>query len=286
MDQRKAIPLVVVGILLLIVAVTSFHIVPPGNRGVRVTLGRVAAEPLGEGAALKWPFGISEIVDISVQQQTVQGEADCFSKDLQTIKIAYAVLYRLNVNSVVELYQQYKGDPYVSLIAPRLQEAIKQVASGYQAEELVQQRSQVRERTLQALRQAVGDKVEVVDVNVMNIDLTDELERAIENKMVQQQQALAKNFELEREVKQAEITIVQAKAEAEAVKIKGEALASAPTVVQLEIAKKWDGRAPQTLVVGPGASGADVVFPIAGIGSGTATAGTPVQPVTPARSAR
>lgn len=272
MDQRKVVPLVIIGIVLLVVVFTSFHIVPPGHRGVRVTLGRVATDALGEGATMKWPFGISEIVDVSVQQQTVQGEADCFSKDLQTIKIAYAVLYRLNEGSVVELYQQYKGDPYLSLIAPRLQEAIKQVSSGYQAEDLVQQRTQVRERTLQSLRTAVGDKVEIVDVNVMNIDLTDELERAIENKMVQQQQALAKNFELEREVKQAEITVVQAKAEAEAVRIKGEALASAPTVVQLEIAKKWDGRAPQTLVVGSGATGADVVFPIGGLGETKPTA--------------
>ncbi|NJK90644.1 MAG: hypothetical protein HC904_01705 [Blastochloris sp.] len=79
-------------------------------------------------------------------------------------------------------------------------------------------------------------------------------------KQVTEQQALAKEYELQKARKEAEITLVNAQAEAQSVKIKGEALANSPRVVDLEIVKKWDGKAPQTVVTGQG--GANVILPL------------------------
>jgi len=249
----------VVAIVLFVFVMGCWSIVPPGHRGVSVTLGKVNPVVKGEGITFKVPF-ITNIVKIPVQQITQGGRATSFSSDLQTVEISYSVLYRIPEGKVVELFQQYAGSPYASLVEPRVQEAIKQVAAVYKAEELVKSRIAIKEVVLKKIQTELAGLIDVRDIPITNIDLTDELEKAIELKQVTEQQALAKEYELQKAKKEAEITLVNAKAEAEAVKIKGEALANSPRVIDLEIAKRWDGKAPQTVVTGQG--GANVLLPL------------------------
>lgn len=250
---------IIVGLLSLIVLSGTFHIVPPGNRGVVVRLGRVDPIQRGEGLMFKVPF-MDNVIDYPVMQLTGSGKADSFSSDLQNMTIEFTVFYRVPESQVVALFQQYKGDPYLTLIEPRVQESIKQITAGSRAEDLVKNREKMKEDVHTRLSQAVGDVLRIVDVSITNIDLSNQLEQAIEQKVVREQEALAKSFELEREKKEAEITIVKAEAEAKAVSIKGEALKASPQVVDFEIAQRWDGKAPLSVAVGRG--GANVLLPI------------------------
>jgi len=263
MNQAKGPIVLGVIVLIVLLLATSVQIVPPGNRGVRVTLGKVSKTVLGEGLAFKLPFGMTRVELVNVQQQTIDGSSDCFSSDLQKLTIGYSVLYRIPDDRVVELFQQYRGDPYNSLVEPRMQEAIKQVTATYEAEALVQNREKARDESIRKLRESVGSVVTIVDVNLKNIGLTPELENAIEAKMVQQQQALTKSFELDRERKEAEITLVKAQAEAEASQIRGQAFMANPLVLQSEIIKRWNGVSPTVVVLGSDAgSGANIILPL------------------------
>jgi prohibitin 2 len=236
-----------------------WSIVPPGHRGISVTLGKVNPMVIGEGLTFKKPF-VESIIKMPVQQITQNSKALSFSSDLQSVEISYAVLYRFPEGKVVELFQQYSGNPYATLVEPRVQESIKQVTAGYKAEELVRYREKIKIAVLDKVQKELAGLIDVRDIPITNIDFSDELEKAIELKQVTEQQALAKEYELKKAKKEAEITVVNAQAEAESVKIKGEALATAPRVIELEIVKKWDGKAPQTVVTGQG--GANVLLPI------------------------
>jgi len=55
--------------------------------------------------------------------------AECYSSDLQQVKMEVNILYRIPEQSVVRIFQEYAGDPFDSLIAPRVQEALKEVAA-------------------------------------------------------------------------------------------------------------------------------------------------------------
>lgn len=237
----------------------SFKIVPPGHRGIAVTLGRVQENYRHEGITFKLPL-VTKIICMPIKQITIESTAPCFSSDLQTVKVKYNVLYRLPENEIVGLYQKYSGDPYTTLVEPRAQEILKQLSATYRAEEMVKAREAIKALAVPKLQAAVGDLVFIVDVVINNVDLTNELEKAIEQKQVMEQQALAKVYELQKAQKEAEITIVQAKAEAESVRIKGEALKASPEVIQLEIAKKWDGKTPT--YVSTTAGGANVLLPL------------------------
>lgn len=255
----KSILWLVIIVIFLFALARSCTIVPPGHRGVSVTLGKVSPNIRGEGLNFKKPF-IENIVKIPIQQITVDGETECFSSDLQTIRVSYSVLYKLPPDKIISLYQEYRGDPYETLVHPRIEDALKQATAKYKAEEMVKQREAVKILAKEIVIREVTGMVTIVDVPLKNIDLTAQLEKAIEDKQVQEQQALSKTYELQKAQKAAEITIVEAKAEAEAVKIKGEALKISPEVIQLEIAKKWNGVSPTSVVVTEG--GANVLLPL------------------------
>lgn len=250
----------IVALVAVLTAFTVYHIVPPGHRGISVTLGKVDPQELPEGIAFKWPF-IQTVSDFPIMQLSASGKAQCFSSDLQNLTLYFTVMYRVPANQVVKLFQQYRGDPFTTLIEPRIQESLKQVTAVSRAEELVKNRERVKDESIAKLRVAVGDVLQIVDFSLTNMDLSDQLEQAIEQKVVREQEALGKSFELEKERKQAEITIVRAEAEAKSVSIKGEAIKSSPEVIQLEIAQRWDGKTPLSVSVGNG-SGTNILLPL------------------------
>jgi hypothetical protein len=74
--------------------------------------------------------------------------------------------------------------------------------------------------------------------------------------MVQQQEAEKAIFRMQQAKTDAETLIIKAKADAESIRIQGEALQSAPKLVELKMVEKWNGVAPQ--VVG---SGSNILLP-------------------------
>ena len=85
--------LVLLLVPLVFLGLQIYHIVPPGHRGISVTLGKVAPVELPEGITLKWPF-IQRIMDFPIMQLKADGRAPSFSSDLQNITFNYTVMYR------------------------------------------------------------------------------------------------------------------------------------------------------------------------------------------------
>jgi prohibitin 2 len=179
---------------------------------------------------------------------------------LQQVKTELRVLYRIPESSVVKIYQDYSGDPFDSLIAPRVQEALKEVTALQSAEQIVKNREEIKSKTLASVRLKVGSLLVVEDVVIQNIDLTKELEAAIEAKMVQEQEAAKAKFTQQKAQIEADTVIIKAKGDAESIRIRGEALKADPTFIDLQIVEKWDGKAP--LVIGSGGEGANMLLPL------------------------
>ncbi|MDP3073715.1 MAG: prohibitin family protein [Opitutaceae bacterium] len=243
-----------VGIAILIfaatlMAVSGTYVVKPGFRGVEVTLGRVSPAFKPEGFGFKAPL-ITDIRQISVRQQTAEDKAECYSSDLQQIAVDIKVLFRVPESSVVKLFQDFYGDPFQSLVAPRVQEALKEVAALQSAEQIVKNREQVKTRSLEIARRKVGSLLVIEDIVIQNIALTKELEHAIEAKMVQEQEASKSKYFQQRVQIEADTAVIRAKGEAESIMIRGDALRKNPAFVDLQIVDKWDGIAP--IVIGGG----------------------------------
>ena len=247
--------------VIVVVGAASTYIVEPGTRGIKVTLGKAASNCLPEGFGFKAPF-ITRIVPINVKQRTAELRADCFSSDLQQVVVDIRVLFRLPEESVVQIYKQYAGDPFDSLIAPRVQEALKEVTALHTAEQIVKDREEVKQGAITAARQKIGAILWVEDIAIRNIDLSHELEAAIEAKMVAEQEAAKARFvQLQAQV-EADTAVIRARGEAEAIRIRGEALRLNPTFLRLQIVEKWDGRSPLVVPADPNSTGAGLLLPL------------------------
>jgi prohibitin 2 len=257
----KLIGVAIIIFVVIIAASTSSYIVQPGYRGVEVTLGKVSPVFKPEGFGFKSPF-ITAIVPVLIRQQTRELSADCYSSDLQQVKTELRVLYRIPEASVVQIYQGYAGDPFDSLIAPRVQEALKEVTAMQSAEQIVKNREDIKNKALVATRQKIGTMLFVEDIVIQNIDLSKELETAIEAKMVQEQEAAKAKFTQQKAQIEADTVVIKAKGDAESIRIRGEALKQTPAFIDLQIVEKWDGKAP--MVVGGGTGGGvNMLLPLA-----------------------
>ena len=103
---------------------------------------------------------------------------------------------------------------------------------------------------MELARKKVGSFLVIEDIVIQNITLTKQLEVAIEAKMVQEQEAAKAKYIQQRAQIEADTAVIQARGEAESIRIRGQALKDDPSFVDLKIVDKWDGVTP--LVIGGG----------------------------------
>lgn len=255
--------LVIVLVVLIVLMISGTFIIPPGHRGILITMGKVSPVFAPEGFGFKLPF-VTTVMPVSVRQQSVSAKSECYSSDLQQINVELRILYRIPENGVVTVFRDYYGDPFDSLISPRVSEALKEVTALQSAEQIVKKREEIKARTLEGARKKVGDLLVIEDVVIQNVALSKELETAIEAKMVQEQEAAKAKFTQVKTEIEAQTAVIRAKGEAEAIRVRGRAVQENPGLVQLQIVEKWNGISP--LVVG-GGSGANILLPVEGLKS-------------------
>ena len=137
------------------------------------------------------------------------------------------------------------------------------------AEQIVKNREEIKTKALAGARLKVGNLLVIEDLVIQNIDLTKDLETAIEAKMVQEQEAAKAKFTQQKAQIEADTVVIKAKGDAESIRIRGEALKQTPAFIDLQIVEKWDGKAP--LVVNGGGSSANILLPLSDLQKQRAT---------------
>lgn len=265
MNPGKLIGFGIIFVVIVLALAQSTFVVEPGYRGVLVTLGKVDDQVRPEGFGTKAPF-VSHIEPVMIKQRTQSLEAECYSLDLQQVNVTVRILYRIPENMVVRIYKDFAGDPFESLVAPRVQEAVKEVAALQSAEQIVRKREDIKTKALIASKEKVGGILFLEDLVIENITLSKELEQAIEAKMVQEQEAAKSRFTQQKAQIEAETAKIKAQGEADAIRIRGLALKETPGLIDLQIVEKWDGRSP--LVIGgggAGGNGTNLILPLSNL---------------------
>ena len=261
---------IAVVLIFLYLAGSSFVVVDAGYVGVVKRLGAVQPEFLPEGFHFKAPF-VDVVQKFDVRLSKVESDAGASSKDLQMIRTKIAVQYSMNA-ALMPMTLQRIGTRLVvekTLIDPAILESVKAITALYTAEQLITKRDEVKNR-IQAqidsfLNETLREKELIGSLTIANIAITDfdfsaEFNRAIEEKVRAEQEALkAKNEKLKRvtqaEAAAAEKTLaadamayeieVQSKARADAIEREAKALKDNPQLIQLRIAEKWNGVLPR-----------------------------------------
>lgn len=248
MDGFKGFIVAVLVFFGIVTVAVSTEIVDTGERGVRVRLGEVVGGALPEGLYFNTPF-VTHIQTMDIKTQKVESTSNTFTKDVQQANIEAVLNYSLDGESVPNLYRTVGYAYEDKIIKPAVEGALKGVFGQFEAVDVVSNRQTVADKVGEALKIALAPRGIVVEnFTLANIDFTDEFEQAVEAKVVAVQAAArAKNVTVQIQ-EEANQKIIAAKAEAESMRIRSEALQQNQNLIGYELATRWNGVLPTTML--------------------------------------
>ena len=244
---KKLIIIGVIALFALVVLLNSFTVVDAGHTGVVVTLGSVNEGVLQEGIHTKAPF-VQSVIKIDNRIQKLEVNTEAFSKDLQSVKTVLAINDRVDTSKSYSIYKNIGADYENVLVVPAVNEVLKATTAQYTAEESVTNRALISDGLVEGLNKKLNELgLYVTDVNIIDFDFSEAFINAIEEKQVAQQKLLKAETE-----KQTAITNAKAAAEAAKIKAEGDAEANkklndslTDRVIENKKIEKWNGELPR-----------------------------------------
>lgn len=239
-------------IIWIIIFFGSVFTIQPGEVGIVKRLWQLESEYRVEWVNFKIPL-IDSVVKMDIRNRKIEWESQSASKDLQIVSSTIAINYSLEKDRAINLYatvwREFEIDSI--LIQPAIEESIKSATAKFNASELITQRDEVRNNIRTNLESKLTNRwVKINEVNIVDFQFSAEFDRAIEQKVRAEQEALKAEKDLERVKFEAQQQIEKSKAEAEKIRIQAEAITKQgwEEYVKLQWIQKWDGRLPQTML--------------------------------------
>lgn len=225
----------------------GFETVDTGRRGLWLRFGEVVGEPINEGLYFYNPF-VWDVVEYPVREQSWSSKTEIFTKDTQRVDMEFTVVFYPDPKKVGQLYKEigWPDDLASKIIQPVVLGSVKDAIGQVIADELVGKREAVRSKAFTELKVNLAARsIFATDLQFTNISFDKAYEQAVEMKVVAIQEAQKAKNESVRIREEAEQKIMTAKADAESMRIKSQALAQNKGLVQFEAVQKWDGKLPQ-----------------------------------------
>jgi regulator of protease activity HflC (stomatin/prohibitin superfamily) len=276
----------IAGLVALIIALGSWYTVDQTERGVLLRNGAVigTAQP---GLGFKLPL-FDSVEKVSVRTTTYTWDKmNSYSYDQQPADLKISVTLRAAPEKVADLYAKFgRLDVAVNqVVSPVVNQQVKVVFGRYTAVKAIQERGTLNS----AIKDAISDTLKydpmivIESVQLENIDFSANYLHSIEQRMLAEVEVQKLQQNAEREKVQAQITVTQAtakanairaeaqanadatrlsgeasaaniritgEAEAAAIEARGKALATNPNLVTLVQAERWNGVLPTTMVPG------------------------------------
>jgi prohibitin 2 len=234
----------------------SFTTIDAGYRGVVLRFGALTGRTLEPGPHLIIPV-FETVKPISVQVQVEKLDSQAASHDLQVVHTQVTLAYYQDPCCVTDIWAKLNDDSLDRVVIPAIQEAIKAQTAQFDAEQLIAQRTLVRN----GIEQYVHDRltahhIDVDAVSITDFNFSEDYNRAIEAKVTAQQNALKAENDLNRIKIEAEQKVTQAQAEAKALEVQKQQIT--PELIELRtiemMQSRWDGRLPDVYMAGNGSN--------------------------------
>lgn len=246
-----------------IVAYSCVSSVPTGHTGIVTTFGNVENYTFEAGIHFKLPW--QEVINMDNRNQRATVDLKCFSSDIQEVDVTYTINYQIQKSNAQTIYKTIGTSYFNTVIAPRIQEAVKSVIAKYNAENLIANRENLSADVKEILLEKLAlYNIEVLDASIENLDFSDVFTAAVEAKQVAEQTKLKTQIEQEQAIiiaeAEAERAVIEAQAAAEVKKVEADAklyatekeaeanakLAASLTdaLINYYYAQSWDGKLP------------------------------------------
>jgi regulator of protease activity HflC (stomatin/prohibitin superfamily) len=214
--------LIVVGVLALVVwgIITMVEVLQEYERGVVFRLGRVRGKPKGPGLIILLPFNIDRMRKVTIQTVAMNvPPQDVITKDNVTMRVDAVVYARV----VAPVPAVVKVQNYLFAVSQAAQTNLRAMLGKYDLDTLLSERESINRELHGIIAQRTHEwGVEVIGVEVKDVDLPDDLRRA-----------MAREAEADRE---ARALLISADAERKASRVLSDAaavIAQNPGAMQL-----------------------------------------------------
>jgi regulator of protease activity HflC (stomatin/prohibitin superfamily) len=197
-----AIALLFVLFLVVLASNRIMHNISPGELGVlwsRFNGGTILDRTYAEGFRLTFPWDRLYVYNIRVQE--LHDSVTLLSSNGLPITVTYSCRYHPFPGTLPELHQRYGPEYAETLVRPEVISALRVVIGNYRPEDIyARDEAGLLDEIFTALQaNLTNHDVVVQDVLIKELHLTPEIETAINEKLVQEQQALAYEFRLKLE---------------------------------------------------------------------------------------
>ncbi len=200
-------------VLLLIFGTRMFFVIKPGERAVifKKFAGGLDKENIyvpGFHVIAPW----NDLIRYDVKEQKSEETMDVLDKEGLSINVDVTIIFNPFYDKIGFLHENI-GSNYVSvMVIPNVRSSVRAVTGRYNAEEIYStKRAEVELEIITATRNALAQKnIEMKDLLIRSIALPDKIKQAIEDKLQQQQEALAYQFRLDRERSEADRKRIEA----------------------------------------------------------------------------
>ncbi len=165
---------------------------------------------------------------------------EALTKDGQVVKLDVTVRFHIDKTKLTDIHQNI-GVGYIDkAVRPHVRNLVRLAVSAYPVTEVyTEKRMEIQNRSFQELEPKFKSNYLVLDeILIRRVTFSVEFQKAIEQKQIAQQESQRMQYILERERQEKERKIIEAQGEAEAIRLKGEVLASNPALIQYEYVQK------------------------------------------------
>lgn len=269
---KRIVGIIVALVVLLVLLPTTVTYINPGNVGIVIHRagGGVDPVPLGPGLHMRNPL-TTGIVEYPTYMQTLvltrastegsvnNDEINVNSREGQPLSLDVSMSFELNQLKVPELYTTFRRDIETiqhTYVKQAIRQALQEVIGNEEIASVIgPKKAEVVNLTQALLEKRLGPYgIDVKQLTINELRAPQGVTDAINTKNVMQQQALTAQNELQKNTFQAQGDSIKAAGRAKAILTEAEAQAKANellarsitgTLVQYEMAKRWNGQMPQ-----------------------------------------
>ena len=268
MNNRR-LPLIVLGIIgfIILVSLSSsfFYTIQPTERAVIFyPFGQALDKDhvITPGFHTKAPW--NEVITYEVAEMVSDETMDINDKNGLPIHVDVTVRYFPNHEKIGYIHEKFTRDYPNRLVIPEMRSMTRQVMARFTAEEIYSTKRAEVENSIITETEKIPNAnfVNTTAVLIRSIKLPDQIRVAIENKLQQQQEALAYQFRLDKERSEAERKRIEAEGSARANNIMNSSLTDKLLKMRgidatLELAKSPNAK---VVVVGSGKDGMPLIL--------------------------
>jgi regulator of protease activity HflC (stomatin/prohibitin superfamily) len=227
MNNRRLLPYIILGVIAFFVILglssSLFFTIEPSQKAIifyKFGQGLDRDNVIGEGTHMKAPW--NDLFVYSINETSSDENMDVLDKNGLSIHVDVSVRYSPMPDKIGYIHQKFyrsSTDDYIRvLVIPEVRSTVRQVMGRYTAEEIYSTKRAEVETAIRTETEKIllKDHVNTSAVLIRSIVLPAQIKAAIENKLQQEQEALAYQFRLDKEKSEAERKRIAAEGEARA----------------------------------------------------------------------